>query len=592
MMWLEHERLEALRRAEALRAKVMASRRLLSEELTRRRDAGRSHERTRRAMYEPLGTRSARGSASASPTKAFGRRAEEERATHRAKTERLKKETTDLNERLDDLREKLERASKESEAGTSASTSPLKPRPSAGNDDALVRSRQTMTARYERDLADTRESALRLREELDAARKARDEAVEALRVAREESHRLAEAANSSEIDRVTQIERAVSDAKRDFDAKVAAHVSEIDELKTQLSKARADFDAHRSSQSNTLSSQIAQQTTIQHNLVQELTDAKTSERTAKIRIKELEVRVAEVTAALDIATKEMSAAAREQNAAVLMKEKALNTSFDEREHELEQSHKELRDEMARVSAENEARVTTIARLEGELEKTAAALAASAKAERESTARVDALTSELERVKTAVGEIDRGVDARERDSSKEFGIPRARFGIRAESRVGIVREERERISKTHRGGHGAKHDASSEARRRHRRIDDDTSLAKREAEERSGVALDRARRARSRGLWGIIRRSTRHRLVRRVQEEDQGPRSRRGDGNRREDRARDQTSRARARARGAQGEKRAPVDARLLLWILVPRRHRNRTLFTSRARVIHASHRLR
>ena len=292
MMWLEHERLEALRRAEALRAKVMASRRLLSEELTRRRDAGRSHERTRRAMYEPLGTRSARGSASPSPTKAFGRRAEEERATHRAKTERLKKETTDLNERLDDLREKLERASKESEAGTSASTSPLKPRPSAGNDDALVRSRQTMTARYERDLADTRESALRLREELDAARKARDEAVEALRVAREESHRLAEAANSSEIDRVTQIERAVSDAKRDFDAKVAAHVSEIDELKTQLSKARADFDAHRSSQSNTLSSQIAQQTTIQHNLVQELTDAKTSERTAKIRIKELEVRVA------------------------------------------------------------------------------------------------------------------------------------------------------------------------------------------------------------------------------------------------------------------------------------------------------------
>ena len=55
------------------------------------------------------------------------------------------------------------------------------------------------------------------------------------------------------------------------------------------------------------------------------------------------MRVAEVTAALDIATKEMSAAAREQNAAVLMKEKALNTSFDEREHELEQSHKELRD---------------------------------------------------------------------------------------------------------------------------------------------------------------------------------------------------------------------------------------------------------
>ena len=84
-----------------------------------------------------------------------------------------------------------------------------------------------------------------------------------------------------------------------------------------------------------------------------------------------------------------------------MKEKALNTSFDEREHELEQSHKELRDEMARVSAENEARVTTIARLEGELEKTVAALAASAKAERESTARVDALTSELERVKTAL-----------------------------------------------------------------------------------------------------------------------------------------------------------------------------------------------
>lgn len=44
----------------------------------------------------------------------------------------------DLNEWLDDLREKLERVSKESEAGTSASTSSLKSRSSAGNDDVLV----------------------------------------------------------------------------------------------------------------------------------------------------------------------------------------------------------------------------------------------------------------------------------------------------------------------------------------------------------------------------------------------------------------------------------------------------------------------
>ena len=62
------------------------------------------------------------------------------------------------------------------------------------------------------------------------------------------------------------------------------------DLKARLGKAKAEFDAHRMAESDTLTSQIAQQTTIQHNLVEELTEAKSAELAAKTRIRELEAR--------------------------------------------------------------------------------------------------------------------------------------------------------------------------------------------------------------------------------------------------------------------------------------------------------------
>ena len=46
-----------------------------------------------------------------------------------------------------------------------------------------------------------------------------------------------------------------------------------------------------------------------------------------------------MTSALDVVTKEMANAARDQNTAVLMKEQALNTSFDEREFEMEENQR-------------------------------------------------------------------------------------------------------------------------------------------------------------------------------------------------------------------------------------------------------------
>jgi len=435
IVWLESERAEALRRADALRAKVMASRRLLSEELSRRkRDVGRGvgrHANGANGVGMGSYARSRTTTPSASPSKAatFGGRlgaVEGERETHRAVTDRLRRETTDLNEKLDDLRMKLERASAASEAGTSSTAaSPIKPpRASDGGvavtNEALGRARETMKERYEKELRETRESAMescetlkselaRAKEEAAAARSARDDAVEALRVASAESIRLAGLASSEDRERQAHVERAMVEARKEFEAKLseataaseraeASRAEEVADLKARLSKAKTEFDAHRTAESNALTSQIAQQTTIQHNLVQELTEAKSAELAAKTRIRELEARVAEVTSALDVATKEMANAAKDQNAAVLMKEQALNTSFDERELEMEETQKTLRAAVDRLTAESAERGDAIERLERELKTSKAVLEESTKAQKESTARIAALTKELEQAK--------------------------------------------------------------------------------------------------------------------------------------------------------------------------------------------------
>ena len=431
VMWLESERAEALRRADALRAKVTASRRLLSEELSRRRRevgrggtgvgvGGRGGGDGWRARTTPT------ASPLASPSKARLGTVEGERETHRVRTERLRRETTDLNERLDDLRTTLERASAASEAGTSSTAaSPTKPpRASDGGGGAtsegLRRARETMKERYEKELRETRESArascetlkselARANEEAAAARSARDDAVEALRVASAESIRLAGLASSEEHERQAYVERAMVEARKEFEAKIieatsateraeASRAEEVADLKARLGKAKAEFDAHRMAESDTLTSQIAQQTTIQHNLVEELTEAKSAELAAKTRIRELEARVAEVTSALDVVTKEMANAARDQNTAVLMKEQALNTSFDEREFEMEENQKTLRDAVDRLTAESAERGDAIERLERELKTSNAALEESTKTEKESTARIAVLTKELEQAK--------------------------------------------------------------------------------------------------------------------------------------------------------------------------------------------------
>jgi len=428
---LESERAEALRRADALRAKVTASRRLLSEELSRRRRevgrggtgvgvGGRGGGDGWRARTTPT------ASPLASPSKARLGTVEGERETHRVRTERLRRETTDLNERLDDLRMTLERASAASEAGTSSTAaSPTKPpRASDGGGGAtsegLRRARETMKERYEKELRETRESArescetlkselARANEEAAAARSARDDAVEALRVASAESIRLAGLASSEEHERQAYVERAMVEARKEFEAKIieatsateraeASRAEEVADLKARLGKAKAEFDAHRMAESDTLTSQIAQQTTIQHNLVEELTEAKSAELAAKTRIRELEARVAEVTSALDVVTKEMANAARDQNTAVLMKEQALNTSFDEREFEMEENQKTLRDAVDHLTAESAERGDAIERLECELKTSNAALEESTKTEKESTARIAVLTKELEQAK--------------------------------------------------------------------------------------------------------------------------------------------------------------------------------------------------
>ena len=428
---MESERAEALRRADALRAKVTASRRLLSEELSRRRRevgrggtgvgvGGRGGGDGWRARTTPT------ASPLASPSKARLGTVEGERETHRVRTERLRRETTDLNERLDDLRMTLERASAASEAGTSSTAaSPTKPpRASDGGGGAtsegLRRARETMKERYEKELRETRESArescetlkselARANEEAAAARSARDDAVEALRVASAESIRLAGLASSEEHERQAYVERAMVEARKEFEAKIieatsateraeASRAEEVADLKARLGKAKAEFDAHRMAESDTLTSQIAQQTTIQHNLVEELTEAKSAELAAKTRIRELEARVAEVTSALDVVTKEMANAARDQNTAVLMKEQALNTSFDEREFEMEENQKTLRDAVDRLTAERAERGDAIERLECELKTSNAALEESTKTEKESTARIAVLTKELEQAK--------------------------------------------------------------------------------------------------------------------------------------------------------------------------------------------------
>ena len=290
------------------------------------------------------------------------------------------------------------------------------------DDDALDRARETMRERFESELSLVRdgakvseESARRelaaARAELENERRAKAALESDVARAREESNRLAESLSDEKRNRDQAIERAVSEAEAEFsrrerEAREAlareseARAKEVAEMEAKLTAARAEFEAHRKAESGALSSQIAQQTTIQHNLVQELTEAKTAEVAAKTRASALELRVAELAAALDVAQKQMAIAAKEQNEAVLLKEKTLGANFGAKTAELERECQELRVNNERVRDESARRAAAVTKLEQELKQANDALAASAKAERESTARAKELEKELERARAA------------------------------------------------------------------------------------------------------------------------------------------------------------------------------------------------
>ena len=445
LTWLEDERREALRRAEALRAKVLASRRLLSEELSRRR-AYEGVDACGGVRGGSMSYASTRTTPTASPTK-IGRALEEERSAHKVKTERLRRETTDLNGKLDDLRQKLDRASVGGSRSGSASASPLKaerPPPVAmttttGGIETSNRARETMRENFERELAEARREAsikceayrreaVEAKQETETAKKELAAAVEALRVERVQSERLASAVNGEEGARRALMDEATGRTRAECESKFAAereelrnaaqrYAQEIETLKSELASTKSEFEAHKTAEESTLSSQIAQQTTIQHNLVQELTEAKSAEQIAKAQVKQLEARVREVTQALDIAKKEMFSAAKEQNDAVMMKEQSMNSNFDARVAEARRDHErreaELQSRIERLenaSKEDEGKVQS---LRQELVQATEALGVSAKAERESTARVAALEFELKEVKI---EMERARDAATKSSA--------------------------------------------------------------------------------------------------------------------------------------------------------------------------------
>jgi DNA repair exonuclease SbcCD ATPase subunit len=444
LTWLEDERREALRRAEALRAKVLASRRLLSEELSRRRayegvDAGG----VRRGSTSFASTRT---TPTASPTK-IGRALEEERSAHKAKTERLRRETTDLNGKLDDLRQKLDRASVGGSHSGSANASPMKaerPLATGMETETSNRARETMRENFERELAEARREAsvkceayrreaVEAKEESETAKKELAAAVEALRVERVQSERLASAVNGEEGARRALMDEAIGRTRAECESKFAAereelrnaaqrHAQEIETLKSELASTKAEFEAHKNAEESTLSSQIAQQTTIQHNLVQELTEAKSAEQIAKAQVKQLEARVREVTHALDIAKKEMSSAAKDQNDAVMMKEQSMNSNFDTRVAEARRDHErreaELQSRIERLenaAKEDEGKIHS---LRQELAQATEALGVSAKAERESTAKVAALEFELKEVKVEMERVRDAATKSSANSSRE------------------------------------------------------------------------------------------------------------------------------------------------------------------------------
>ena len=444
LTWLEDERREALRRAEALRAKVLASRRLLSEELSRRRayegvDAGG----VRRGSTSFASTRT---TPTASPTK-IGRALEEERSAHKAKTERLRRETTDLNGKLDDLRQKLDRASVGGSHSGSANASPMKaerPLVTGMETETSNRARETMRENFERELAEARREAsvkceayrreaVEAKEESETAKKELAAAVEALRVERVQSERLASAVNGEEGARRALMDEAMGRTRAECESKFAAEreelrnaaqrrAQEIETLKSELASTKAEFEAHKNAEESTLSSQIAQQTTIQHNLVQELTEAKSAEQIAKAQVKQLEARVREVTHALDIAKKEMSSAAKDQNDAVMMKEQSMNSNFDTRVAEARRDHErreaELQSRIERLenaAKEDEGKIHS---LRQELAQATEALGVSAKAERESTAKVAALEFELKEVKVEMERVRDAATKSSANSSRE------------------------------------------------------------------------------------------------------------------------------------------------------------------------------
>jgi len=466
LRWLEDERRDALTRAEALRAKVLASRRLLSEELHRRR----AREGRARGASGATGRGSDGfdfGSSASATTSSMRMQAREPSA--RVKTDGLRRDAEDLNGKLDDLRRKLERATSGSEA-VSASASPTKPerasiQQASAPASPLDRSRETMRERYERELSDTRASAsascdelkrrcAALGEELDVAKGEYRATVEQLEHARAEVTRLTAIGQTTEEMHNASIAAATAATVREYEGKLEAtranaeqdlraKVAEVESLQRELKGARDDFERLKSKQSETIAAQVSQQTTIQHNLVKELTDAKTEERAGRMKIKELESRLEEVTRALDIATSSMSHAAKDQNNAVSRSERELNSSFDERELSLTKTHKEreraLEAQIEELEAQNAEALKKVTKLEREFKDALDAHASTAKSEREATEKVERLTDEVASLTSA---LERAREETKQSSAHAFNEHAARVKT-LEKRINELEGELER-----------------------------------------------------------------------------------------------------------------------------------------------------
>jgi len=431
LAWLDNERRIALARAEHLRAKVLASRRLLNAELAKRSSARASGSQGRASdaseKRELARERSAREHIDVDDVERRDGNEREQRTNEHLDDSALR--SVSVKERIEDVRRKLERA-------TTGANAPPSSTSRSGTDFTSQRSGVERATKEDFQVIhvedDDRDRDARQRTLMDemkakraSAEAALEEATSALRATREELARArddearareiakeregmseeAKGRAESAMAMVKAYENQLDEARARGERELRVKIDEMEELRRELERARGELERVKSSQRDAMNAQLAQQSTVQHNLVKELTDAKTEERAGRVKIKELESKLEVVTAALEEATNSIADAAKAQNAAISRSEREMISSFEAREAETKAAHEEReRASKARVN-ELEAQIgeasKKIARLEREIKEALDAHAKAAKSEREATAMVDRLTDEVEAMKSAL-----------------------------------------------------------------------------------------------------------------------------------------------------------------------------------------------